>query len=148
MTTLGRGGSDTTAVALAAALRAEVCEIYTDVDGVYTADPRLVPGARKLARLSYDEMLDLAACGARVLMARSVEYARNTGVSIHVRSSFNAEEGTWIDDGEEDSMERAVISGIAHDVSEAKVPCCGCPTSPESPRLCSGRWPTPASTST
>jgi aspartate kinase len=121
MTTLGRGGSDTTAVALAAALGADVCEIYTDVDGVYTADPRLVPEARKLTHLSYEEMLDLAACGARVLMARSVEYARSTGVAIHVRSSFDNAEGTWISDKEEDNVERAVISGIAHDVSEAKV---------------------------
>jgi aspartate kinase len=121
MTTLGRGGSDTTAVALAAALGADVCEIYTDVDGVYTADPRLVPEARKLAHLSYEEMLDLAACGARALMARSVEYARGTGVAIHVRSSFDQAEGTWISDKEEDNVERAVISGIAHDVSEAKV---------------------------
>ena len=96
VTTLGRGGSDTTAVALAAALGADVCEIYTDVVGVLTADPRLVPAARKLERLSYHEMLDLAACGARVLMARSVEYARRTGVPLHVRSSFHEEEGTWI----------------------------------------------------
>jgi aspartate kinase len=121
VTTLGRGGSDTTAVALAAALGAGVCEIYTDVDGVYTADPRLVSEARKLERLSYEEMLDLAACGARVLMLRSVEYARNTGVSIHVRSSFSDAEGTWIVEEEEGGMERAVISGIAHDTGEAKI---------------------------
>jgi aspartate kinase len=129
VTTLGRGGSDTTAVALAAALGAEVCEIYTDVVGVFTADPRLVPNARKLERLSYHEMLDLAACGARVLMARSVEYARRTGVSLHVRSSFHEEEGTWIVD-EGDAMEHAIVSGIAHDTSEAKVTLSGVPDQP------------------
>jgi aspartate kinase len=129
VTTLGRGGSDTTAVALAAALQAEVCEIYTDVVGVLTADPRLVPAARKLDRLSYHEMLDLAACGARVLMARSVEYARRTGVPLHVRSSFHEEEGTWIvEEGE--SMEHAIVSGIAHDTSEAKVTLSGVPDQP------------------
>ncbi len=119
ITTLGRGGSDTTAVALAAALHAEVCEIYTDVDGVYSADPRIVPNARKLKQVSYEEMLDLAAAGARVLALRSVEYARNHGVRIHVRSSFNDTEGTWI--VKEEDMEQAIISGIAHDTSEAKV---------------------------
>src|SRR4051812_7124261 len=96
ITTLGRGGSDTTAVALAAALDAEVCEIYTDVDGVYTADPRLVPTARKLDRVSYEEMLELAASGAKVLMLRCVEYARRYGVPVHVRSSFSANPGTWV----------------------------------------------------
>ena len=101
-------------------LAAGVCEIYTDVDGVYTADPRLVPSARKLARVSYDEMLELAACGARVLMLRSVEYARRTGVPLHVRSSFGEDEGTWVVD-ERESVEHAIISGIAHDTSEAKV---------------------------
>ena len=120
VTTLGRGGSDTTAVALAAALGADVCEIYTDVDGVYSADPRIVPGAHKLREVSYEEMLDLAASGARVLALRSVEYARNHGVKIHVRSSFNDSEGTWIVK-EEDMLEQAIISGIAHDTSEAKV---------------------------
>ena len=120
VTTLGRGGSDTTAVALAAALGAEVCEIYTDVDGVYSADPRIVPGAHKLHQVSFEEMLDLAASGARVLALRSVEYARNHGVKIHVRSSFNDSEGTWIL-REEDMLEQAIISGIAHDTSEAKV---------------------------
>ncbi|WP_287155001.1 aspartate kinase [Candidatus Solincola tengchongensis] len=120
ITTLGRGGSDTTAVALAAALGAEVCEIYTDVDGVYTADPRLVPEARKLSRLSYEEMLEMAATGARVLQLRSVEFARNYGVVIHVRSSFSQEEGTWITE-EDERMEKAIISGVTHDVSEAKV---------------------------
>jgi aspartate kinase len=129
VTTLGRGGSDTTAVALAAALGAEVCEIYTDVDGVYTADPRLVPGARKLDRVSYDEMLDLAACGARVLMLRSVEYARRTGVTIHVRSSFGEEEGTRVVE-EEAGVEHAIVSGIAHDTSEAKVTVFGVPDQP------------------
>jgi aspartate kinase len=120
VTTLGRGGSDTTAVALAAALNADVCEIYTDVDGVYTADPRIVRDARKLHQVSFDEMLDLAASGARVLALRSVEYARNHGVKIHVRSSFNDSEGTWIV-GEEDMLEQAMISGIAHDTGDAKV---------------------------
>ncbi len=120
VTTLGRGGSDTTAVALAAALQADVCEIYTDVDGVYTADPRLAPNAHKLHQVSFDEMLDLAANGARVLALRSVEYARNHGVKIHVRSSFNDSEGTWIV-REEDMLEQAMISGIAHDTGEAKV---------------------------
>lgn len=119
ITTLGRGGSDTTAVALAAALGAEVCEIYTDVAGVYTADPRLVPRARQLGRVSYEEMLDLAATGGRVLSLRSVEFARNYHVPVHVRSSFTWGAGTWV--GEEDPMEQAIISGVTHDVSEAKV---------------------------
>jgi aspartate kinase len=129
VTTLGRGGSDTTAVALAAALEADVCEIYTDVDGIYTADPRIVPQARKRAQVTYEEMLDLAANGARVLMLRSVEYARNHGVPIHVRSSFSEDEGTWIVK-EEDMLERAIISGIAHDVSEAKITIAGVPDRP------------------
>ena len=120
VTTLGRGGSDTTAVALAAALGAEVCEIYTDVDGVYSADPRIVPEARKLAEVSFEEMLELAAGGARVLALRSVEYARKHGVRIHVRSSFNDSEGTWVV-REEDMLEQAIISGVAHDAGEAKV---------------------------
>jgi aspartate kinase len=120
VTTLGRGGSDTTAVALAAALGAEQCEIYTDVDGVFTADPRIVPEARKLDVLSYEEMLELSASGAKVLMLRSVEYARNHGVLIHVRSSLNDTDGTRIVK-EEDVLERAIVSGIAHDTSEAKV---------------------------
>jgi aspartate kinase len=119
VTTLGRGGSDTTAVALAASLGAEECEIYTDVDGIFTADPRVVPGARKLDAVSYDEMLELAASGAKVLMLRSVEYARNHGVRVHVRSSFGDADGTRVV-GEEDVMERAIVSGIAHDTSEAK----------------------------
>jgi aspartate kinase len=120
VTTLGRGGSDTTAVALAAALDAEVCEIYTDVDGVYTADPRVVPDARKLHVVSYEEMLEMAACGARVLMLRSVEYARNHRVVLHVRSSFNDEQGTFVQEGDE-RMEKALISGVVHDTSEAMI---------------------------
>ncbi len=129
ITTLGRGGSDTTAVALAAALEADACEIYTDVDGVYTADPRIVPAARKLDRLSYEEMLELAAQGAKVLQVRSVEFGRNHGVRIHVRSSFNSSEGTWIVP-QEDMVEDAIISGVAHDTSEAKVTVVGVPDRP------------------
>ena len=121
ITTLGRGGSDTTGVALAAALGAEVCEIYTDVDGVYTADPRIVPGARKISRISYEEMLELAASGAKVLQLRSVEYARRNNVPIHVRSSFDEEPGTWVVKEEEVGMEQALISGVALDDEEAKV---------------------------
>src|SRR4051812_662195 len=120
VTTLGRGGSDTTAVALAGALEADVCEIYTDVDGVYTADPRIAPTARKRHAISYEEMLELSANGARVLALRSVEYARNHGVRLHVRSSFKPDEGTWVVK-EEDMVEQAIISGIAHDKSEARV---------------------------
>jgi aspartate kinase len=119
VTTLGRGGSDTTAVALAAALGAEACEIYTDVEGVFTADPRIVPNARKLDVLTYDEMLELAASGARVLQLRSVEFARNYGVPLHVRSSFAAGQGTWVTSDEDARMlEKAMISGIAHTVDE------------------------------
>jgi aspartate kinase len=129
VTTLGRGGTDTTAVALAAALGARVCEIYTDVDGVFTADPRIVRGARKLDAISYEEMLELAASGAKVLMVRSVEYARNHGVVIHVRSSFHDGEGTWVMK-EEDVLERAIISGIAHDVTEAKATLLAVPDHP------------------
>jgi aspartate kinase len=129
VTTLGRGGSDTTAVALSAALDADVCEIYTDVDGVFTADPRLVPGARKRRALAYEEMLELSASGARVLMLRSVEYARNHEVKLHVRSSFKADEGTWIVK-EDDVLEYAIISGIAHDVSEAKATVLAVPDQP------------------
>jgi aspartate kinase len=121
ITTLGRGGSDTTAVALAAALHADACEIYTDVAGVYTADPRIVPDARRLDRLSYDEMLEMAATGGRVLALRSVEFARNYNVPVHVRSSFSYEAGTWVTDSEETTMEDPIISGVTHDVSEAKV---------------------------
>jgi aspartate kinase len=129
VTTLGRGGSDTTAVALAGALDADVCEIYTDVDGVYTADPRIAPDARKLHQITYEEMLELAASGARVLMLRSVEYARNHGVRLHVRSSFKPDEGTWVLK-EEDVLEQAIISGIAHDTGEAKVAILGVPDRP------------------
>jgi aspartate kinase len=120
VTTLGRGGSDLTAVALAAALRADVCEIYTDVDGVYTADPNVVPDARKLARVAYDEMLEMASLGARVLQARSVEFAKKYAVPVHVRSSFKPESGTLVAT-EETSMEAAVVTGITHDRSQAKI---------------------------
>ena len=120
VTTLGRGASDTTAVALSAALGAEVCEIYTDVDGVYTADPRIVPNARKLHAVSYEEMLEMAATGARVLHLRGVEYARNYGVVIHVRSSFTDEPGTFVVQ-EDERMEKALISGVSDDKSEAMI---------------------------
>jgi len=129
VTTLGRGGSDTTAVALAAGLGAEACEIYTDVEGVFTADPRIVPSARKLAAVSYEEMLELAASGAKVLALRSVEYARNHGVPIHVRSTFAESDGTWVV-REEDVLEQAIISGIASDLTEAKVTILGVPDRP------------------
>ena len=122
ITTLGRGASDTTAVALAAALHAEVCEIYSDVDGVFTADPRIVPTARKLDRVSTEEMLELAACGAKILHLRCVEYARRYHMPVHVRSSFSQKEGTWIvPQAEVDTMEQAIIAGVAHDRSEAKI---------------------------
>jgi aspartate kinase len=130
VTTLGRGGSDTTAVALAAALEAAVCEIYTDVDGVFTADPRLVRNARRIARVSYEEMLELAACGAKVLMLRCVEYARRYHVPVHVRSSFTNLPGTWVTDERDAGVEQAIISGVAHDRSEAKVTVVGCPDKP------------------
>jgi aspartate kinase len=119
VTTLGRGGSDTTAVALAAAIGAEACEIYTDVEGVFTADPRVVPAARKLDRVTYDEMLELSASGARVLQLRSVEFARNYGVQLHVRSSFSGDTGTWVtSEGDPRMLEKAIISGVAHTVDE------------------------------
>src|ERR1700754_244622 len=122
VTTLGRGGSDTTAVALAAALHADVCEIYTDVDGIFSADPRIVPNARHLDTVTFEEMLELAACGAKVLMLRCVEYARRYNVPIHVRSSYSDKPGTlvkgWIEDI---PMEDAILTGVAHDRSEAKV---------------------------
>jgi aspartate kinase len=129
ITTLGRGGSDTTAVALAAALDADVCEIYTDVDGVFTADPRVVSTARKLKSVTYEEMLELAASGAKVLHLRCVEYARRYEMPIHVRSSFSTNEGTWVvkNQPEGDIMEQAIISGIAHDKSEAKITIVGVP---------------------
>jgi aspartate kinase len=119
VTTLGRGGSDTTAVALAAALGADACEIYTDVDGVFTADPRLVPEARKLHAVSYEEMLEMAASGAKVLQLRSVEFARNHCVMLHVRSTFTDEPGTWIREEDERMLEKALISGVTHTVEEA-----------------------------
>ncbi len=130
ITTLGRGGTDTTAVALAAALKAEVCEIYTDVDGVFTADPRIVPSARKIARISNEEMLELAASGSKVLHLRSVEYARRFDIPIHVRSSFSQKEGTIVTDQpdpEGDAVEAPIIAGVAHDRSEAKVTVVGVP---------------------
>ncbi len=130
VTTLGRGGSDTTAVALAAALEADVCEIYTDVDGIFSADPRVVPAAKKLKTVTYDEMLELAASGAKVLHLRCVEYARRYDMPIHVRSSFSNNEGTWVvkdhPEGGTD-MEQAIIAGIAHDKSEAKITVVGVP---------------------
>jgi aspartate kinase len=128
ITTLGRGGSDTTAVALAAALNADVCEIYTDVDGVYTADPRIVTNARRLDRVPYEEMLEMAASGAKVLMLRCVEYARRYGVPIHVRSSYSNKSGTIVSGSVEDiPVEQAMITGVAHDRSEAKVTVTGVP---------------------
>jgi aspartate kinase len=132
ITTLGRGGTDTTAVALAAGLGAEICEIYTDVDGVFTADPRIVPSARRLSRVSYEEMLELAASGAKVLHVRCVEYARRYGIPIHVRSSFSQREGTWVTDrSEEDQrMENAIIAGVAHDRSQTKITVVGVPDKP------------------
>jgi aspartate kinase len=131
ITTLGRGGSDTTAVALAAALNAEVCEIYTDVDGIFSADPRIVATARRIPRISYEEMLEMAACGAKVLHLRAVEYARRHQLPIHVRSSFSAREGTYVVAvPEEEQVEQAIISGVAHDRSEAKVTVVGVPDKP------------------
>jgi aspartate kinase len=134
ITTLGRGASDTTAVALAAALGADVCEIYTDVDGVFTADPRIVSGARRIERISTEEMLEMAASGAKVLHLRCVEYARRFGVRVHVRSSFSQREGTWVIDPstlpEGEQMEQAIISGVAHDRSEAKITVVGVPDKP------------------
>jgi len=120
ITTLGRGGSDLTAVALAAALKADVCEIYTDVDGVYTADPNIVPDARKLGRVVYDEMLEMASLGAKVLQARSVEFAKKYGVTVHVRSSFKPDPGTLVTK-EEQGMEEVVVTGVTHDRSQAKI---------------------------
>src|SRR3954467_13730374 len=131
ITTLGRGGSDTTAVALAAALKADVCEIYTDVDGVYTADPRIVGNARHIKTITFEEMLELAACGAKVLMLRCVEYARRYNVPVHVRSSYSDKPGTFVNGSIEDiPMEDAIITGVAHDRSEAKVTIVGIPDVP------------------
>ncbi len=136
VTTLGRGGSDTTAVALAAALQADVCEIYTDVDGLFTADPRIVPSARHIARLTYEETLELAAQGAKILHLRAVEFARRYKVPLHVRSSFSNKEGTWVADApvetgaEEEAMEDPIISGVAHDRSQGKITVIGVPDIP------------------
>ena len=130
VTTLGRGGSDTTAVALAAALGADVCEIYTDVEGVFTADPRIVPDALKLRTVSYEEMLEMAATGARVMMARSVEIARRYGVRLHVRPSFSSSEGTWVAEEGDLVLEKAIVSGVTHDVSEAKATIVAVPDTP------------------
>jgi aspartate kinase len=131
ITTLGRGGSDTTAVALAAALSADICEIYSDVDGVFTADPRIVQNARRLAHITYEEMLEMAACGAKILMLRCVEYGRRYGVPIHVRSSFSNKPGTIVTGSMEDlEVEQAIIAGVAHDRSEAKVTVVGVPDKP------------------
>lgn len=131
VTTLGRGGSDTTAVALAAALNADVCEIYTDVDGVFSADPRIVSDAQKLDSVSYEEMLEMAACGSKVLMLRCVEYARRYNVPVHVRSSYTDKTGTMITGSMEDiPLEQAILTGVAHDRSEAKVTVVGIPDEP------------------
>jgi aspartate kinase len=130
ITTLGRGGSDTTAVALAAALNADVCEIYTDVDGIFTADPRIVPAARKIDRITNEEMLELAASGSKVLHLRSVEYARRYNIPIHVRSSFTAKDGTYVTDQpapEGVPVEAPIIAGVAHDLGEAKITVVGVP---------------------
>ncbi|WP_067664245.1 aspartate kinase [Nocardia miyunensis] len=131
VTTLGRGGSDTTAVALAAALDADVCEIYTDVDGVFTADPRIVADAQRLEQVSYEEMLEMAACGSKVLMLRCVEYARSYNVPVHVRSSYTDKPGTYVYGSMEDiPLEQAILTGVAHDRSEAKVTVVGLPDEP------------------
>src|SRR5688572_26963561 len=129
VTTLGRGGSDTTAVALAAAVDAEVCEIYTDVAGVFSADPRIVPEARKLPVVSFEEMLEMSASGAGVLQLRSVEYARNHGVTIHCRSSFDDGPGTVVQD-EEQTMERPLVTAVTHSTEEARVTIMGVPDTP------------------
>jgi aspartate kinase len=131
VTTLGRGGTDTTAVALAAALAADVCEIYTDVDGVYSADPRIVPRARRLDRITYEEMMEMAACGAKVLHLRSVEYARRYGIPVHVRSTFSTRSGTTVTGSiKELPVEQAIITGVAHDRHEGKATVVGVPDKP------------------
>jgi aspartate kinase len=131
VTTMGRGASDTTAVALAAALEADYCEIYTDVDGIFTADPRIVPAAQQIPKISYEEMLEMAACGAKVLHLRCVEYARRYNVPVHVRSSFSQKEGTWVVDAKElNQMEQAIISGVVQDRNEAKITVVGVPDKP------------------
>jgi aspartate kinase len=129
ITTLGRGGSDTSAVAVAAALRADSCEIYTDVDGVYTADPNICPNAKKVSRISYEEMLELASLGAKVLQIRSVEFAAKYGVPLHVRSSFNQNEGTWVV-AEDKAMEQVLVAGVTADKSEAKLTLLNVPDTP------------------
>src|SRR5690606_19654171 len=129
ITTLGRGGSDTTAVAVAAAIGASACEIYTDVDGVYTTDPSVCPSARKISKISYEEMLELASLGAKVLQIRSVEIAMKYGVPIHVRSSFSDAPGTWVA-GEDKSLEDVVVAGVAYDKAEARVDVIGLPDRP------------------
>ncbi|MBN2808235.1 MAG: aspartate kinase [Deltaproteobacteria bacterium] len=129
ITTLGRGGSDTSAVAIAAALQADVCEIYTDVDGIYTTDPNICDQARKLDKISYDEMLELASLGAKVLQIRSVEFAKKHGIPIHVRSSFTTTQGTIVCK-EEEGMEKAIVSGVAYNKNEAKITICGIPDRP------------------
>jgi len=132
ITTLGRGGSDTTAVALAAALKAEVCEIFTDVDGIFTADPRIVKNALKLEQIAYEEVLELAANGAKILHSRCVEYARRFNVPIHVRSSFNKNEGSWVisQEAKDATMEQPIISGVAHDLGDAKLTLVAVPDKP------------------
>jgi aspartate kinase len=130
ITTLGRGASDLTASALAKALDADACEIYTDVTGVFTADPRIVPQARKLHRISFDEMLEMAGAGSKVLALRSVEFARNHNVPLHVRSSFTWEQGTWVTDEQESNMEEPIISGVVTDLSESKVTIVAVPDRP------------------
>ena len=131
VTTLGRGASDTTAVALSASLGADYCEIYSDVDGVYTADPRIVPSARRIAEIGYEDMMEMAASGAKILHLRCVEYARREGVPVHVRSSFTDKQGTWVKSQDEitkdEAMEEAIITGVAHDRGEAKVTIVGVP---------------------
>jgi len=131
VTTLGRGASDTTAVALASALGADYCEIYSDVDGVYTADPRIVPSARHIREIGYEDMMEMTASGAKILHLRCVEYARREGVPVHVRSSFTDKQGTWVKDQAEitkdDTMEEAIITGVAHDRGEAKITVAGVP---------------------
>ena len=128
VTTLGRGASDTTAVALAASLGADHCEIYTDVDGVYTADPRIVPSARLIPEINYEEMMEMAACGAKILHLRCVEYARRENVQVHVRSSFSDRDGTWVQELKGGrAVEQAIISGVVHDRSEAKITIVGVP---------------------
>ena len=141
VTFLGRGGSDTTAVALAGALDADACELYTDVSGVFTADPRIVAEARRMHRITFDEMLEMTAAGWPKPAMRSVEYAHRHRVPLHVRSAFTWEPGTWVTE-EEPDMEAAIIRAVVHDLSEAKVTVPACPTDPGSPRTCSGLWPT------